>query len=176
MARLFSYPNAETWQLLVEHGLVDGAWSPRCGRGRLPGRLRAGPGCSAGAAVRRHAPRRGRTREGILEDLLRFYEFFDVKLSDRDREYPDHLVTELEFLAWLSRQSRPPARTAAMPRRSSCRTTSVDRHLAAWLPAFADKLAATATIYARYGTTLRELVEAHRNSLDEQLQESGETA
>lgn len=43
-------------------------------------------------------------REGILEELLRFYHFFDLKLCEGNRDHPDHITTELEFmsrLAWL---------------------------------------------------------------------------
>ena len=98
MAQLFSYPNPEAWQRLVEHRLIDPSLGQEVleadylaafelGRGKSPVPLFEGM----------HRGDQG--REGVLEDLLRFYEFFDVKLSETDREYPDHLVTELEFLA-----------------------------------------------------------------------------
>src|SRR3972149_5644288 len=28
----------------------------------------------------------------IIEELFRFYDYFNVKLSDKERDYPDHLV------------------------------------------------------------------------------------
>lgn len=37
----------------------------------------------------------------IYEDLLRFYEHFDIKLDEKERDYPDNLVAELEFMAFL---------------------------------------------------------------------------
>src|SRR3989338_461747 len=40
----------------------------------------------------------------ITEELLRFYEHFQVKLSDKERDYPDHLVVELEFMAYLAKK------------------------------------------------------------------------
>jgi len=40
----------------------------------------------------------------ITEELLRFYEHFQVKLSDKERDYPDHLVAELEFMAYLAKK------------------------------------------------------------------------
>lgn len=43
-------------------------------------------------------------REGIMMELLRFYEHFDIKLNDKERDFPDHLVTELEFMAFLSQK------------------------------------------------------------------------
>ncbi len=105
-------------------------------------------------------------REGILEDLLRFYEFFDVKLSEADREYPDHLVTELEFLAWLCLQEQAAQQKGGDA--ESFRRAGRDflaRHLAAWLPEFRRKLEATDTAYAQYGSVLAELVETHRGRL-----------
>jgi len=106
-------------------------------------------------------------REGILEDLLRFYEYFGVRLNESNLEYPDHLVTELEFLAWLCLQAQAAeseGRDAASFRRAA--RDFLDRHLAAWLPAFRRKLEATGTAYADYGTVLGELVEHHRGLLE----------
>jgi DMSO reductase family type II enzyme chaperone len=58
----------------------------------------------------------GRSRD-VLEEILRFYEFFDVKPATEGRERPDHLTLELEFMAalvhmeWLARErgARPDA-------------------------------------------------------------------
>ncbi|MBI1864424.1 MAG: molecular chaperone TorD family protein [Nitrospirae bacterium] len=36
------------------------------------------------------------TRREILEELLCFYGHFDVKLSETEKDYPDHLVTDPE--------------------------------------------------------------------------------
>lgn len=175
MARLFCYPDAESWQRLMEHGLVD----PALGQEGLEAEY------LAAFEVGRDAPpvplfegqhRSGTGRSGILEDLLRFYEFFDVRLSESEREYPDHLVTELEFLAWLCRQEQG-ARQAGRDAQPFMRAARdfLDRHLALWLPEFCRKLDATDTAYAQYGSGLRELVEVHRGRLGEQLQESGDT-
>jgi DMSO reductase family type II enzyme chaperone len=40
----------------------------------------------------------------ITEDLLCFYDYFHVKLSDKEKDYPDHLVVELEFMAFLAKK------------------------------------------------------------------------
>ena len=171
MAQLFSYPNPEAWQRLVEHRLIDPSLGQEVleadylaafelGRGKSPVPLFEGM----------HRGDQG--REGVLEDLLRFYEFFDVKLSETDREYPDHLVTELEFLAWLCMREQAAQREGrdAEPFRRAARDF-LARHLATWLPEFRRKLEATDTAYAQFGTALAELVEAHRSRLSEQLQE-----
>lgn len=41
-------------------------------------------------------------RMQVLEDIVRFYEFFDLKLRRTPREMPDHLTVELEFMAALA--------------------------------------------------------------------------
>lgn len=175
MAQLFSYPKPETWKRLIELGLVDPEVSAadfeaeylaafEVGRDKPPVPLFEGM----------HRGDLG--RDGILEDLLRFYEFFDVKLSETDREYPDHLVTELEFAAWLCMQEHTATQNGgdAEPfRRASM--DFLERHLTAWLPVFRRRLEATDTAYAQYGTTLAELVEAHRGRLGNESQASGET-
>lgn len=174
MAHLFSYPDPEAWQRLVEHGLIDPSRGQEVleadylaafelGRGKAPVPLFEGM----------HRGDQG--REGVLEDLLRFYEFFDVKLSEIDREYPDHLVTELEFLAWLCLQEHAAEQKGGDA--ESFRNAARDfltRHLAAWLPEFRRRLEATGTTYAQYGSALSELVQAHSSRLGEQPQKPGE--
>lgn len=41
---------------------------------------------------------RDKGREGLQEELLRFYHFFGLKLSEERRDFPDHFVTELQFM------------------------------------------------------------------------------
>lgn len=38
-------------------------------------------------------------RRSLLEELVRFYEFFDLDLGENPSEAPDHLTVELEFMA-----------------------------------------------------------------------------
>lgn len=174
MARLFSYPNRDTWQSLVEHGLVDPALDQETLETEYLAAFELGRSGSAVPLFEgRHRGDMG--REGILEDLLRFYEFFDIKLSATDREYPDHLVTELEFLSWLCQQEQ----TATLAGRDAqpfvrAARDFLDRHLAAWLPTFRQRLEATDTVYAQYAATLDDLAASHRRQLDEYFQESGE--
>ncbi len=175
MAQVFSYPNREAWQRLCERGLVDAALSQDVLESEYLAAFEVG-GNAAPVPLFEGMHRKDLGRDGILEDLLRFYEFFDVKLSETDREYPDHLVTELEFLAWLCLREQAAEREGrdAEPFRRAARDF-LDRHLAAWVPALRRRLDATDTTYARYGSALGELVEAHRGRLGEHFQESGET-
>ncbi len=89
-----------------------------------------------------------------------------MRLSDTDRDYPDHLVTELEFLAslchreWIARQEGLATETFRRAARDF-----LERHLAAWLPELCRKLAQTETVYEPYGSMLTQLVEDHRRQL-----------
>ena len=174
LAQVFSYPDADTWRRLSDGGLVDATLTRdtleadylatfEMGQGRSPISLYEG----------QNRPEHG--RDGILQELLRFYEFFDAQLNQDEREYPDHLVTELEFLAWLCLQEHTALRYGRNPEpfRHAARDF-LARHLAAWLPEFRRRLEATDTAYADYGAALAEVVEAHRSRLGVQVQTAGE--
>lgn len=174
MAQLFSYPDAGAWHRLSGNGLVD----PAIDREALETEYLALFEMGGGKAVvslyeGQNRPECG--RDGILQELLRFYEFFDAHLSQDEREYPDHLVTELEFLAWLCLQEHGALRDGrnATPFRNAARDF-LARHLALWLPDFLRKLESTDTTYAQYASTLGELVDAHRSRLGEPPQTAGE--
>ena len=174
MAQMFSYPDADAWRRLTENGLVDPALGRETLEAEYLGLFEMGGGTSKMSLYEgQNRPERG--RDGILQELLRFYEFFDVHLNQDEREYPDHLVTELEFLAWLCLQEHAALRDGrdAEPFQSAARDFLV-RHLAAWLPDLRQRLEATETTYAQYGPTLGELVETHRSRLGDQPQKSRE--
>jgi len=168
MAMAFSYPGQDIWRRLVEAGML----SPDITQEELETEYlaafetgRDGKPLSLFEGVNR--PEQG--RDGILQELLRFYEFFDAKLNENDRDYPDHLVTELEFLAWLCLREQAADGNGgdATPFRCAARDF-LDRHLATWLPEFQRKLEATGTAYSEYGAVLGDLVLRHRSQLDEQ--------
>lgn len=174
MAQMFSYPDADAWRRLTQNGLVD----PALGRETLEAQYLAlfeiGGGTST-VSLYEGQNRLEHGRDGILQELLRYYEFFDAHLNPDEREYPDHLVTELEFLAWLClkedaalREGRDPE-----PYRNAARDF-LERHLGAWLPTFRRRLEATDTTYAQYGPVLGDLVDAHRNRLGEQPRKPGD--
>jgi len=166
MAQVFSYPDPDAWQRLTEHGLVDPSLAQKDLETQYLAAFEVGQGTAA-VPLFEGMHRGDLGREGILEDLLRFYEYFGVRLNESNLEYPDHLVTELEFLAWLCLQAQAAeseGRDAAPFRRAA--RDFLDRHLAAWLPTFRRKLEATGTAYADYGTALGELIEQHRGLLE----------
>jgi DMSO reductase family type II enzyme chaperone len=174
MAQLFSFPNPEAWKRLSGAGLVDPSLTLEDLEAEYLAAFemgRDGPPVTLFEGMHRG----DLGRDGIFEDLLRFYEYFDVKLSESDREYPDHLVTELEFLAWLSMQEEAAEQAGrdAEPFRNAERDF-LARHLCAWLPVFRQRLEATNTAYAQFGAMLTDLVEAHRSRFSSQSQELGE--
>ena len=82
-------------------------------------------------------------RKSIYEDLLRFYNHFEIKMSENARELPDLLSAELEFMHYLSfletgqlEESGPNG-----PRMDLLRAQKdfLSRHLADWLKPFSKK-------------------------------------
>jgi len=70
----------------------------------------------------------------ITEDLLRFYDYFHVKLSDQEKDYPDHLVVELEFIAFLAKKEADALEQGKDP--APYRRAQLDfleRHLDKWV-------------------------------------------
>lgn len=173
MAQMFSYPDADAWRRLTDGGLVD----PTLGRETLEAEYLAlfemGGGRST-VSLYEGQNRLECGRDGILQELLRYYEYFDAHLNQDEREYPDHLVTELEFLAWLCLKEHASLRDGrdAEPFRNAARDF-LARHLGVWLPTFRQRLEATDTTYAQYGPALSELVEAHLTRLGNQPQQPG---
>lgn len=165
MAQLFSYPTAEARKRLSKHGLVDPALSTEALEAEYLAAFEVGRDTPP-VPLFEGMHRGDLGRDGIVEDLLRFYEFFDVKLSEEDREYPDHLATELEFLACLCMQEQAAEQRGGDA--DSFRRAAgdfIERHVGAWLPVFRQRLEATETAYAQCGAMLAELVEVHRSRL-----------
>jgi DMSO reductase family type II enzyme chaperone len=82
-----------------------------------------------------------KSRRGVMEELVRFYNHFGVRLSDRTREMPDHLTAELEFMHFLTFREVT-ALHFQQPRDSYLRAERdfLARHLCAWLPLLRERL------------------------------------
>jgi DMSO reductase family type II enzyme chaperone len=83
----------------------------------------------------------GRSRLDTMEELVRFYGFFDLGLSEQDRELPDHATVELEFLHYLAFKEGHTLDAGGDP--SSCRRAQADfieRHPGAWIPILSQSL------------------------------------
>jgi len=75
------------------------------------------------------------------EDLVRFYDFFGLSLSEGQREEPDHLLTELEFLHYLAYQEAALA-TAGESTEGLIRAQRdfITRHPGKWVPLLCSRL------------------------------------
>ncbi len=75
------------------------------------------------------------------EDLVRFYDFFGLSLSEGQREECDHLLTELEFLHYLAYQEAALAAagegTEGLMR---AQRDFITRHPLAWVPVLRSRL------------------------------------
>jgi len=85
---------------------------------------------------------------GILEDLVRFYEYFDYPLHSRYAWAPDHMSVILEFCYLLCHRESMTGED-----RLSLQLAQYDfisRHLLEWLPVFADQIdkARSSPLYA----------------------------
>jgi DMSO reductase family type II enzyme chaperone len=88
-----------------------------------------------------------RPRLDVMEELVRFYEYFDLALSQQDRELPDHLSVELEFLHYLAfRESDAFERGADPSPYQRAQADFIERHTGQWLPVMRGKLEAQAPL------------------------------
>jgi len=88
----------------------------------------------------------GGDRMKTMEDAVRFYNFFHLHLSEKIRELPDHITTELEFLHYLTFREAEVLQQKDDP--SSLRRAQRDflaRHLCKWVPKMQAKLARQTT-------------------------------
>ena len=104
----------------------------------------------------------------ITEELLRFYEHFQVKLSDKERDYPDHLVVELEFVAYLAKKEADAGKRGNNP--APYRRAQVDfleRHLDKWVPKLDEKIQKRIKqpFYQGASSFLREFLSSHLSYL-----------
>jgi DMSO reductase family type II enzyme chaperone len=84
---------------------------------------------------------RGGARMQVMEELVRFYEHFGLALSVEQRELPDHLTVELEFLHYLTFREAAAleaGRDAGSYRRAQ--KDFLERHPCQWLPRWYAKL------------------------------------
>lgn len=165
-ARAFDYPDAEVWDSL------EGRESPFPARSQAEREAEYLATFELGGDAPSVPPYEGFARpadgrEGILEDVLRFYEYFDVQLREDNRDYPDHLVTELEFMAFLTgREAEALARRASPDAFRHAARDFLDRHLLVWLPALTERVNETGTVYGALGRELLAFVRTHRTQID----------
>ncbi|MCC6765128.1 MAG: molecular chaperone TorD family protein [Deltaproteobacteria bacterium] len=104
----------------------------------------------------------------LWEELIRYYEHFGLEYDlGRAREWPDCLPVELEFAHYLAfLEATVDARHT--PDLVRAQADFLDRHLAAWVPAFAVRvaLAGAGTVYCTCANALADFVAADAGYLD----------
>ena len=107
------------------------------------------------------------SRAEILEELFRFYGHFDVSLGGAERDYPDHLVVELEFMAFLAGKEAGAIARGTQP--DSYRLAQKDfleRHLGCWVPRLDSRIQRVEEpFYRGVSAFMREFIEGHLSSL-----------
>jgi DMSO reductase family type II enzyme chaperone len=86
-------------------------------------------------------------RMKVMEDAVRFYNFFQLRISPQMHELPDHLTTELEFLHYLTYREAETRRDGGDP----CPFLRAERdfltrHPCKWLPRMRARLAKQETV------------------------------
>ncbi|MEW5964644.1 MAG: molecular chaperone TorD family protein [Pseudomonadota bacterium] len=76
----------------------------------------------------------GLERQSPMFDVAAWYRRHGLCAEDRQKRPDDHLVIELQFLAWLIDPATGPASPAEA-------AEFLDRHLLAWVPQFAERVA-----------------------------------
>lgn len=170
-ARAFDYPRAEFWEGAEVEFVADNIVSHLSQEAREVEYVNAFE--LGGVLLYEGLHRRDEGREGILEDLLRFYHFFDLRLSADRRDYPDHLVTELEFMGYLA--SREAAALGHGEDPSPYRKAQWDflaRHLSVWVPLLEERIAKCfpPSDYRQLASLLAAFIERERKRLDSSLE------
>lgn len=81
------------------------------------------------------------SQRDVQEELFRFYGYFDVKLSNIEKDYPDHLITELEFMTYLSQKEADSKERRMLPNPYClAQLDFLDRHLNRWIPKFNERI------------------------------------
>lgn len=109
-------------------------------------------------------PRDDSTARDIYEDILRFYEHFDIKLSESEKDYPDHLVAELEFMAFLAKKESEAVENGNDPQPYKlAQIDFLERHLRKWVPLLCERLnkRIKEPFYQKTGELLRSFVNSH---------------
>lgn len=103
-------------------------------------------------------------QQGLWEDLLRFYNFFGIDLSERGLgENPDHLLIELEFMHYLGFLEAGAQKGQDDIRRGQ--RDFLAEHLGCWVGPFAESLCEQEDNgpYGALAIMLRELVQTHKD-------------
>jgi len=85
---------------------------------------------------------------GTMADIAGFYRAHGLRAGGEEKERPDHITVELEFMAVLAKKEALALQQGASEKASICRDTSalfLSEHLACWAPAFGRRIGAIST-------------------------------
>lgn len=114
-------------------------------------------------------------RDGIQEDLLRFYHFFAVHLGDQKKDFPDHIVTELEFMMHLVGLEAAAMREGHDPTPFRlAQRDFLDRHVLIWTAELKKRqFGADGGVYSTLASWLGTFTQVHRDAVGDALAEAG---
>ena len=125
-----------------------------------------------GAPCPLHSGHYSRDRMKTMEEVLRFYRFFGFKPERGPDRFPDHIVFELQFMAFLAdiqqeRQGRGDQLSPLLAQRDFCQ-----RNLCAWLPRLGERLVEHTSLdfFKAVGLATRIAVAADLDNLELQVQ------
>lgn len=100
----------------------------------------------------------------IMADIAGFYRAHGLRAGGAERERPDHITVELEFMAVVARKEMLALQARDRDKAAICRQTGarfLSEHLACWAPAFGRRVAATSLSpwYAALGELTARWVE-----------------
>ena len=113
-------------------------------------------------------------RAGIQEELFRFYNFFDLKLGEQGRDYPDHIVTELEFMMYLVGLEAAALKDGRDPTPVRlAQKDFLDRHVLVWVNEIEKRqFGADQGVYSTLASWLGAFTRLHRDVVGGALGES----
>lgn len=161
------YPELETkidWNALAEAGESDALSVEYTRLFDIGGA--DGPPCSlnSGAA-------KGDARMGVLEELVRFYNYFGLTAAETDaNELPDHLTTQFEFLHYLGQVAVGCAESGEDAPDDYIRAQRdfVNRHPGGWVPLLNGKLKehAAPAYYQALGELMERFIQLEQRELE----------
>ncbi len=148
--------------------IVENAPIPRSGPSEQEHTRLFGVGLAATPYESEYDPLASARKGHCLADLLGFYEAFGFRLADHQRDFPDHIAVELEFMSLLLLKVAHARAESLEEERAIAEDASLkflSDHLAAWGPLFADRVeTATKEEFYRFSARLLRaflLVECH---------------
>lgn len=184
LSKAFSYPDQELWDSLEGHALeeligdVDSSASGLDGHYVFPVRGRDERTSTylnlfelGKMPLYEGSFRPYDGREGIQDELLRFYHCFNLKLGKEKRDYPDHITTELEFMMYLVGLEAAALNEARDPKPvRSAQKDFLDRHVRVWATEMGRRrFESDRGVYATLAHWLDAFTRWHRHALEEAL-------